>query len=198
MSVGSPVYHSGHTSKYAAIPTVKQRDVSRPLTDLGSVCVTGAHFERAPSVTYSWLQNCNPITEDRFRRNCLKALQMDIMDNQWKNLCILTHKHSISAKMQETAYKLQTNWYTTPAKLNVWNPQTPSICWRCGSDTGVLINIWWHCPRLVRFWNQVREIIKKITGTKLLLNGAYCLLHISNFPLKRYKKIINQTLAECG
>lgn len=153
-----------------------------------------ASLQKATSIAYSWLQQTNPNSEDRFRNNRSNVLQTNISDNQWEKACILAHKCSISTKMWETSYKLLTDWYATPAKLHVWNAQTPNTSWRCVNDTGTLIHIWWHCPHLAPFWRQVRDWIKQITETKVVLNAACCLLHITNFPLKRYKNSLTKHL----
>lgn len=97
-------------------------------------------------------------------------------------------------RTQETAYKLLTQWYATPAKLRRWFPHTLDSCWICGKETGTLQHIWWECPVLSTFWNKVTEIIKQITETRLTLNAACCLLHISNFPLKRCKQSLTKHL----
>lgn len=135
--------------------------------------------------TTRWVQSWRKWSED---------LQMNIKGKKLRNVCILTHKCSISTKAQETAYKLLTHWYTTPEKLHRWQPQTPDTCWWCQCETGTLIHIWWHCPLLATFWNKVREIITFITETKLTLNAAFCLLHVTDFTLKKYKHSLSKHL----
>lgn len=60
-----------------------------------------------------------------------------------------------------------------PAKLNKWSSQTPDICWRCWSNVGTLIHIWWNCPLLTTFLDKVRAIILQITETSLKLSTQY-------------------------
>lgn len=165
----------------------KRGNCTRQLTDLWLT-------RKVTSTAFTWLLHTNLQNEDRFRKHWSKELAMNITNKQWKNACILAHKCSISTKTQETTYKLLTDWYATAAKLHVWNVQTPDICWRCGNDTGTLVHIWWHCPPLATYWNQVRDQIKRITKTKMKLNAACCLLHISNFTIKQYKKSLTKHL----
>lgn len=61
-------------------------------------------------------------------------------------------------------------------------------------DTVSLIHIWWSCPLLAPFWDKVIESITLITETKLVLDAACCLLHISNFTLKKYKHSLTKHL----
>ena len=99
----------------------------------------------------------------------------------------MIHKCSISTTMQETAYKIMTHWYNTPAKMHGWNPQIADSCWRCGSEKGTLVHIWWQCSYIARYWGKVIRLIRQITDTGLTLNAAACLLHVTNCSLKRYK-----------
>lgn len=157
----------------------KKKNFIRQLTDLESICVSGEHLDRATSVSYKWLQNSEHSKEDGFRRSWWRKLQMNITESQWRNACILSHKGSISTKMQETAYKLLTKWYLTPDRLHRWCPQTPDVCWRFRGDVGTLMHIWWNFSLLTPFWDEVKALIVQITDTSIKLNAACCLLHIS-------------------
>lgn len=106
----------------------------------------------------------------------------------------MAHKCSISTKTQETAYKLLTQWYFTPFKLKSWFPGASDRCWRCDRETGTLLHIWWQCPILETYWIIVRDIMRQITETRITLDAACCLLHISNFPYRRYKKSLTKHL----
>ena len=44
------------------------------------------------------------------------------------------------------------------------------------------------------YWTEVRGVIKQITETKLDLDAACCLLHMSSFSLTRYKKSLTKHL----
>lgn len=170
------------------VNSASRRDhFSRPMTDLETICSQGEQLQKATSITYKWLQSHTPERTDRFRKHWSAALNRTFTDKQWTKACILAHKCSISTKMQETSYKLLTDWYVTPAKLHFWYARTPKTCWRCGGDTGTLLHIWWQCPKLTTYWCKVRDLIKSITETKLKLDAACCLLHISSQPLKKYK-----------
>lgn len=106
----------------------------------------------------------------------------------------MAHKCSFSTKTQETAYKLLTHWYATPHKIKKWFPEASERCWRCNRESGTLLHIWWQCPILETFWTKVRDIIRQITETNINLDAACCLLYISNFPYKRYKKSLTKHL----
>ena len=57
-----------------------------------------------------------------------------------------------------------------------------------------ILHIWWTCPSISAFWEKIHHLIKQITETKLVLNAACSLLHMSSFSLTRYKKSLTMHL----
>lgn len=158
------------------------------------VCLKGDYTPRATSLLYAWLQRPNIPSADRFRENWSKDLGIEISDRQWQKACILVHKCSLSTRMQETSFKLLSQWYATPAKLNKLYPQTSDLCWRCQKEKGTLLHIWWQCPIIASFWSEVSRIICLITETTLSLDVACCLLHVTKFSFKKYKNSLSRHL----
>ena len=169
-------------------------NLTRPLTEMESVCRSHAPLAKATSVVYSWLQRDREGEPDGHRRRWSEDLGVDIPERRWRYACIMTHKCSNSSRLQETGYKLLTHWYNTPDRLHKWDPQRSQICWRCQRDKGTLFHIWWSCPMIAIYWGKVKGTIKQITETKLVLDVACCLLHLSSFSLTRYKKSLTKHL----
>lgn len=168
------------------------QDLHRTLTDLESACYKKAPLKKATSLAYSWLQRPGVVAPSDHWRKWSEDLDIEISDEQWRQACVLAHTCSISSKLQETSYKLLTRWYITPTKLHKWNNQKPDIWWRCQSDRGTLVHIWWHCPQISPFWAEVRSLIKKITETTLNLTAACCLLNVTNISFKKYKRSLSR------
>lgn len=131
------------------------------------MCLEGEHIQKA-------------------REQWSKELGVDLTDKQWQNACILAHKCSLSTRTQETAYKLLTRWYATPDKIHKWYLQSSELCWRCQSDRGTLLHIWWTCPMIAQYWSGVNAIIKHLTETSWRLDAACCLL-VTTFPTQWYR-----------
>lgn len=127
---------------------------------------------------------------NRHRKEWKIALKMTFSEEQWLNACNLAHKCSISSSIQETSYKILTNWYFTPAKLHAWYPEITDTCWRCGSGRGNMMHIWWDFPLLRNFWDNICTQIYTITKSKLKLMPECCLLNICNYSLSKYKKSV--------
>lgn len=78
--------------------------------------------------------------------------------------------------------------YRTPSVLASIFPGHSCLCWRCGTQTGTLLNIFWECTRLSLFWQQVLQIIHKLTDVSLQDNPAAVLLNLIPMSCKRYRK----------
>lgn len=174
--------------------TQRKQNFNRPLTELESVCQTEEPISKVTSLAYRWIQDGEDKGEGDLRESWSRALGIPLTTSQWMKACVFAHKCSLSTKTQETAYKLLTQWYATPVKLHSWFPDHSDTCWRCNSDKGSLLHIWWQCPILNTFWAKVREMIYLITETKLKLDAAACLLHVTEFPIKRYKHSLTKHL----
>lgn len=92
--------HTGYTDRYIALsPT--PIDVN---TSLG--------------LAYTWLQSPDSTELNKHKRFWEEALNTVFNEDQWLHACVFTHKCSISTRIQETSYRLLTNWYNTLFKLH--------------------------------------------------------------------------------
>lgn len=95
-----------------------------------------------------------------------------------------TYKSSICTGIQETNFKILTRWYNTPAKLHRVFPSTSDHCWRCQEEQGILLHIFWNCPKLEQLWKEVCLIAQKFTERPFSDDPAFFLFHASNIPGK--------------
>lgn len=54
----------------------------------------------------------------------------------------------MASKFQEVCYKILTRWYRVPSELQKMDAETADRCWRCGTEGGMMIHIFWACPLL--------------------------------------------------
>lgn len=87
---------------------------------------------------------------------------------------------------QENAFKLLSRWYRTPLKLHHIYPTVSPQCWRCETETGTLLHIWWTCPKLQPFWKEVHRLIHQITTYAIEFTPAQFLLHHPSIPKHTY------------
>lgn len=69
------------------------------------------------------------------------------------------------------------------------------VCWRCHSDKGALLHIWWSCSQIRPFWLDVHSTIKQITDWDLHFEPATFLLHHNNIKYKQSltSQVLNAT-----
>lgn len=89
---------------------------------------------------------------------------------------------------QETGYKVLAGWYRTPIQLHKFSPTYYTLCWRCGSEPGSLLHLWWFCSKMQTFYREIHEMITKRTTYNLDLTPTQYVLHHSSLPKSTYYK----------
>uniref|UniRef100_A0A8C5PM05 Reverse transcriptase domain-containing protein n=1 Tax=Leptobrachium leishanense TaxID=445787 RepID=A0A8C5PM05_9ANUR len=161
--------------------------LTRPLTIFETLCNRTFPLAHSVSHLYSLLREINndsPAFMSRWER----TLDISLTDEDWTKILTLTHSGSQTTKLQESSYKLLTFWYRTPALLATFNVTISPTCWRCSTEIGTYIHIWWECAILKPFWTKVRDLIQSTTDESLdFTPQVFLLLHLP-FSTKSMKK----------
>lgn len=160
----------------------------RPLTEFEKLCFEQKPIRRGTSLAYNIIAQPLIGTVDKYKLIWETALGKKIPESDWEKACVFSHKCSISTKLQETSYKVRTQWYITPVKRKTWSDIHSDICWRCNKSVGTFLHIWWEFEEIQKFWTTITDLVIQITGTNLKLDAASCLLHLNDFSYKTYKK----------
>ena len=115
-------------------------------------------------------------------------LSIVLSDEEWEKVWTHILKGSVNVSTQEDRFKLYSRWYRTPDKIHKIFPAVPSTCWRCNSDTGSLLHIWWTCPLIQPYWREVHRLISQITTFSSDFTPAQYLLHHTSLPKSTYHK----------
>uniref|UniRef100_A0A8C5MVH8 Reverse transcriptase domain-containing protein n=1 Tax=Leptobrachium leishanense TaxID=445787 RepID=A0A8C5MVH8_9ANUR len=118
------------------------------------------------SVLYSLLRAIDtepPTYMSRWER----TLDAHISDEEWTKTLTLTHSGTKVTKLQETSYKILTFWYRTPALMAAFNVTISPNCWRCTTEIGTYLHIWWECALIQSFWKRIQELIRDVTDVAL-------------------------------
>lgn len=113
-------------------------------------------------------------------------------DKQKDKILQLSHTSSISFKVAEleTNHKRLTRWHYTPIKLHFMFLSHSPLCWRnCGSRA-THAHIWWTCPVIHSFWQDVLQHIRFITGTTLPFTPWAVFFYCNVEPVGPYKRPI--------
>lgn len=112
-------------------------------------------------------------------------------DSEWETICTYIHKGSLNVATQECGYKILSKWYRTPSLLHKFSCSTTNRCWRCDTEEGTLLHIWWSCPVIQTFWRTVHDTITLITSHINDFSPATYLLHLTKTPKRQYLKSLN-------
>lgn len=94
----------------------------------------------------------------------------------WDKSFILTHKVSTAFSAQETNYKVLTRWYRCPSIPHAIDQTISDHCWRCESDTGTMMHIWWTCPRTSQPWDNLLTLYERLLSTPVQRDPRITLL----------------------
>lgn len=93
-----------------------------------------------------------------------------------------------SSSIQEMSYKFVARWYLTPARFAQIYMTADECCWRGCKQKGTFLQIWWSCPKIRPFWDEIAPWIKKMTIKHIELSPLHFLFHGIPASIKFYKK----------
>lgn len=94
---------------------------------------------------------------------------------EWEEMLENMYKNTKSLSIHETAIKLHTRWYLTPAKPHTIYPAVSPHC----PETGFLLHIFWSCKYLQPVWQQAATRASTIAGHLLTLTLQMCIFFTS-------------------
>lgn len=165
------------------------RDISS-LTPFKRLFIAEEPILHMVSELYQLLSSASPAVKPSYIRAWEWDLETVFTPAQLSSLYELTQSSSIDSKTQEINYKILMRWYRVPADLARIYPPTPDQCWRGCSHKGTLLHIWWDCPVIRLYWEDIKSQIKEIMGIDIPLSPVHFLLHIPPTPMSQYKKSV--------
>ena len=98
----------------------------------------------------------------------------------WRDL----HSSLLSMAGQEARYKILIDWYRYPAKLHRIFPDMSPNCWTGCPAMGDARHIWWECPVIQPFWQEVANALKDMLGYPIVLEASLLVLGVCHPSLK--------------
>ncbi len=87
------------------------------------------------------------------------------------------HTTTASPYWREYAWKIQSRFFITSVQQVKYNKKILSNCWReCGESHANFSHIFWFCPLLQLFWNNIQREINTIFNGVIHLNTDFMLL----------------------
>lgn len=73
-------------------------------------------------------------------------------------------------------------------------PEIKPECWRCHNSLGTWLHIWWTCPKVKKFWEDVYYSILTCINIPLMFTPENCLLHLFTNLGKNETILLNNLL----
>lgn len=125
-----------------------------------------------------------------FIRKWEEELGASVDSEKVKRILEATHGTPVDSKTRESNYKCLTRWYMTPVRVSAFSPDKSPNCWRGCATPGSMSHLWWECPKIKNFWQEVIKIIEVITGKAIPFDPWDCLFHRSEGGMRWYKTSI--------
>ena len=162
----------------------------RQLTKFEQYCEDEEPIQRVSSKMYRLLIS----PQEDFELPGLGKWERDLgrvfSQNQRKQIIYLALYSSTSTRIQESNYKLLSQWYYKQVKLHKFSKDNSEYCWRCGLEQGTTLHIFWSCVKVRDYWKEVQRIVQKFTERQIPDDPALYLLHSSQIPMQEYKKSV--------
>lgn len=100
-----------------------------------------------------------------------------ISDEQWVNSCKRGHKLTNSSNWREFGWKLKIRYFRTPQITSKWN-NTSRQCWRGCGMIGDHTHIFWDCPIISNYWQNVQKEINTCFQIGIPLEPLYFILGV--------------------
>ena len=94
----------------------------------------------------------------------------------------------------EINYKCISRWHRTPEVIHRYRKDKTQLCWREYGQIGTTTHIWWDCPKIKEYWQEIREYVEVITGEKISNSIQACVFHKSKESNTSYRKTLTPPL----
>lgn len=129
------------------------------------------------SLFYDILENTHKQEDTRAKLKWEEELNIHISEDTWKEMNRNVHTTTASPYWREYAWKIQSRYFITPVQQAKYNNKILSKCWReCGEPRANLSHIFWFCPSLQLFWNNIQKEINTVFKWVIYLNMDFVLL----------------------
>lgn len=91
-------------------------------------------------------------------------MQIELTEEMWTDIWETQFSSTNSLSWRDFCWKSVVRFFITP-KQKSKQTRTPLPCWRdCGSTMVDHAHVFWTCPHVMPFWEEVSKLISKILG----------------------------------
>ena len=91
---------------------------------------------------------------------------LTITEDAWKRMCLMQWTSSCSTIWREFCWKNVIRFFITPLQKRYGGGG--SSCWRqCGTDNANHFHVFWNCPVIVPYWQEIHKHINNVFGVNI-------------------------------
>lgn len=108
----------------------------------------------------------------------------------WEELLQAIPKVSVSEQHRLSQLYLIHRVYRTPLFLHKIGVRDSPMCNRCNIHPASLMHMFWHCPKLVRYWKEVTSLINMVYSVNIALEPLCCVLgYVEDLAVDDHEKL---------
>lgn len=124
-----------------------------------------------------------------------EELQQSFSRSDWLAASRSTTKLLRYINHKEISCKIHLRWYMTPARFHHIKPDASKFCWRLCGEFGTQLHMWWKCPRIAVFWQEVAKLLSEVLKHKIILTPELAVLDIHFFSFPRpFRTVLQHAL----
>lgn len=129
--------------------------MSRPMSPFEKWIVTKKDERHIVSELYRMLIHKHTALRSSAQVRWETDVGRPFFNKEWEQIHFRAHHTAHNAASAETAFKVLSYWYYTPAGIHQWDKSKSELCWRGCGMSGTLSHLLWRCPKLQRYWTEV-------------------------------------------
>ena len=134
-------------------------------TPMDSIFLPNPLTKGGISTLYNALSCLNGATSlDHLKTATINDLGTVITDELWTGALKRVHSSSVCARHGLLQFKVLHRLHLSKVKLCRMYPNINPACDRCGQSPASLAHMFWHCPRIVIYWQKIFQSFSDIMG----------------------------------
>lgn len=124
---------------------------------------------------------CSATPSLHIKEAWISDIGEEISDALWAQGLNRIKTCSVNARLQLIQFKVIHRLHFSRTKLNRIFPSVSATCDKCKSDDGTLGHLFWSCPKLRTFWDDIFHLYSEVYGKQLTPDSLLVILGCSNF-----------------
>lgn len=161
---------------------LKNEGIRFDLSDIEKQLFSSPALKKKISVFYSMLSNVGTSSFDSLKVIWEKDFETNFSDEEWLSICSGVFFRNASISNHEQSFKFIYRTYLTPVRLHKIFPNVSQYCFKCKSNIGTVMHVFWDCDMIKTYWKEIHKMVQKIIGKSFELSPSIYLLN-SKFEL---------------